>query len=183
MQLINSYVICMPFVCHPYVKRMYSYVTRMYSCVICFVLFFRMSSMSYVTRMCSYIICIYSYVIRMSLVCTRMSSVCHSYVICVSCSYVFVCHPCVNLMYSYVIHMSLVCGFTVDLYYMQMFPVNRHNTVLVQMELSNNFQLIIYFSCLENVQKSSALTIKLGFDEIWTGSFSIVGKCITGRNW
>ena len=35
-----------------------------------------------------------SYVIRMSLVCTRMSSVCHSYVL--------VCHP-------YVILMSLVC--------------------------------------------------------------------------
>ena len=32
---------------------------------------------------------------------TRMSSVCHSYVL--------VCHPCVTRMYSYVIRMSLVC--------------------------------------------------------------------------
>ena len=43
----------------------------------------------------------YSYVIRMSLVCTRMSSVYHSYVL--------VCHPCVTRMYSCVIRMSLVC--------------------------------------------------------------------------
>ena len=90
----------------------------------------------------------YSYVIRMSLVGTRISSVCHSDVL--------ACHLYVTRMYLYVIHMSLVCGFTVNLYYMQMLRVNRHNTVLVQMELSNDFQLIIYFSCLENVQKSSA---------------------------
>ena len=61
----------------------------------------------------------YSYVIRMSLVCTRMSSVCHSYVIhmLVVCtrmssvfhSYVLVCHPHVTRMYYYVIRMSLVC--------------------------------------------------------------------------
>ena len=44
----------------------------------------------YVTR-------IYSYAIRMSLVC-------HSYVL--------VCHPYVTHMYSHVIRMSLVCGFT-----------------------------------------------------------------------
>ena len=44
---------------------------------------------------------VYSYVICMSLICTRMSSICHSYVL--------VCHPCVTLMYSYVIRMSLVC--------------------------------------------------------------------------
>ena len=37
----------------------------------------------------------------MSLACTRMSSVCHSYVL--------VCHPYVTRMYSYVIRMSLVC--------------------------------------------------------------------------
>ena len=167
----------MSFVCHSYVKRMYSYVTHMsYRCYsnvfVCHL---------YFTCMCSYIICMYSYVIRMSLVCTRISSVCHSYalvchlyvtcmysyVICMSLvctrmssvchSYVLVCHPYVTRMYSYVIHMSLVRGFTVNLYYMQMLPVNRHNTVSVQMELSNNFQLIIYFSCLENVQKSFAL--------------------------
>ena len=55
-----------------------------------------------------YVICIdlhviymYSYVIRMSLACSRMSSVCHSYAL--------VCHPYVACMYSYVIRMSLVC--------------------------------------------------------------------------
>ena len=50
------------------------------------------------TRMSS--VC-YSYVIRMSLVCTRMSFVCHSYVL--------VCHPYVTHLYSYVIYISLVC--------------------------------------------------------------------------
>ena len=43
----------------------------------------------------------YSYVICMSFVCTRVSSVCHSYVL--------VCHPYVTCMYSHVIRMSLVC--------------------------------------------------------------------------
>ena len=61
----------------------------------------------------SYFIYMYSYVIRMSLVCTlyvnrmsrvcmRMPSVCHSYVL--------VYHLYVTRMYSYVIRMSLVCG-------------------------------------------------------------------------
>ena len=48
-----------------------------------------------------YVTCMYSHVIRMSLVCTRMSSVCLSYVL--------VCHPYVTRMYSYVTRMSLVC--------------------------------------------------------------------------
>ena len=43
----------------------------------------------------------HSYVIRMSLVCTRVSFVSHSYVL--------VCHPCVTRMYSYVIRISLIC--------------------------------------------------------------------------
>ena len=65
----------------------------------------------------------YSYITRMSFVChsyvlvchlyvTRMSSVCHSYVTCMSSvcdSYILVCHPYVTRMYSYVIRMSLVC--------------------------------------------------------------------------
>ena len=41
----------------------------------------------------AYVTCVYSYVIRMSLVCTRMSSVCHSYVL--------VCHPYVTRMWFY----------------------------------------------------------------------------------
>ena len=44
---------------------------------------------------------------RMSLIYTRMSSVCHSYVL--------VCHPCVTRMYPYVIRLSLVCGFAMNL--------------------------------------------------------------------
>ena len=43
----------------------------------------------------------HSHVISMSLVCTCMSSVCHSCVL--------VCHPYVTRIYSYVIGMSLVC--------------------------------------------------------------------------
>ena len=53
-----------------------------------------------------YVTGMYSYVIRMSQVCIRMSSLCHSYV--------FVCHSYVTCIYSYVIHMSLVCGFTIN---------------------------------------------------------------------
>ena len=73
----------------------------------------------HVTRM-------YSHVIRISLVCTRMSFICHLYVL-VSDPYVtrmyshvihmsLVCHPHVNVtrMYSYVIRMSLICGFTMN---------------------------------------------------------------------
>ena len=41
------------------------------------------------------------YLIRMPVVCTRMSSACHSYVL--------VCHPYITHMYSYVIRMSLAC--------------------------------------------------------------------------
>ena len=48
----------------------------------------------------------YSYVFCTIPVSTRMSSVCHSYVL--------ICHPYFTCMYSYVIHMSLVCGFTMN---------------------------------------------------------------------
>ena len=58
------------------------------------IFFFRTACRLYVT-------CMYSYVIRMSLVCTCMSSICHFYV--------FACHLFVTRMYSYVIHVSLVC--------------------------------------------------------------------------
>ena len=141
---MHSYFICMSLVCTCMLSVCHWYV------LVCH---------PYVTRM-------YLYVIRMSLVCTRMSSVCHSYV--------FVCYPYVTRMYSYVIHMSLLCGFTVNFYYLQMLPVNRHNTVSVQMELSNDFQLIIYFLVLRMYRNHLHLTTKLDFDEICTGSFSIV---------
>ena len=55
----------------------------------------------HVVCMRSYFIYMYSYVIRMSVVCPLMSSVCHSYVL--------VCHPCVTHIYSYVTPMSLEC--------------------------------------------------------------------------
>ena len=87
-----SYTICMSlvctrmsFVCHSYVLVYHQYVTPMS----------RMSPVchssvpvchSYVTRM-------YSYVIRMSLVCTCMSSVCHPYAL--------VCHLYVTRMWFY----------------------------------------------------------------------------------
>ena len=48
-----------------------------------------------------YVTDMYSYAIRMSLVCTRMWSVCYSCVL--------VCHLYVTRMYSYVFGMSLVC--------------------------------------------------------------------------
>ena len=56
---------------------------------------------SYVLVCHLYVARIYSYVIRMSLVYTCMSSVCHSYVT--------VSHPYVTHMYSYVTGMSIVC--------------------------------------------------------------------------
>ena len=80
------------------------------------------------TRMPSICHHMYSYVIRMSLVCThphvaRMSSVYHSYVI-VCYLYVTRMHlhvilmslvcPYITRLYSHVIHMSLVCGFTIN---------------------------------------------------------------------
>ena len=67
----------------------------------------------YVTRMYSYVICMYLHVIHMSLVCTRKSSVCYSYVlVCTRMS--SVCHSYATRMYSYVIRMSLACGFTMN---------------------------------------------------------------------
>ena len=56
--------------------------------------FFRTACHLYVTR-------VYLHVIRMPLVRTRMSFVCHLYAL--------VCHPYVTRMYSYVIRISLVC--------------------------------------------------------------------------
>ena len=68
----------MTFVCHSYVLVCHPYFTPMYS-----------------------------HVIRMVVLRTRMSSVSHSYVL--------VCHPYVTRMYLFVICMSLVCGFTMNL--------------------------------------------------------------------
>ena len=56
---------------------------------------------SYILICHPYVTRIYSHVIRMPFVCSRMSFACHSYVL--------VCHVYVTSMYSYVIRMSLVC--------------------------------------------------------------------------
>ena len=92
----HSYVL----VCHPYVLVCHPYVTRMYPYVICMY--------SYVLVCHPYVTGMYSNVIRVPLVCTRMSSVCHWHVL--------ECHPCATRNYSYVIRMSLVCGFTMNLW-------------------------------------------------------------------
>ena len=73
----------MSLACHSYVRVCHPYITRMCSCVI-----------------------------RLSLVCTCMSSAYHSYVlICLSVchSYVLIGHPYVTRMYCYVIRMPFVC--------------------------------------------------------------------------
>ena len=57
------HVICISLVCHLYVSRLYSFVTRMP------LVYIRMSFVCHPY---------YSYIIRIPLVCTRMSHVCHS---------------------------------------------------------------------------------------------------------
>ena len=113
-----SHVILKSFVCNLYVIRMS--IVCIHMPLLCHSRLY-----SYVIRMSLVCTRMYSYVIRMSLVCTRMSSVCHSYVIRMSLvctrmspvchSYVLVCHPYVTRMYSHVIRMSLVCSFTMNL--------------------------------------------------------------------
>ena len=84
--IFHSHVICVSFLCAhilsicipmPFVYKSYVLIRHLY--------FTHMQS----------------YVIRMSLVSARISSVCHLYVL--------VCHLCVTCMYSYFIRMSLVC--------------------------------------------------------------------------
>ena len=65
---------------------MYSYITRMSFVFHLYIIRMSLICHPYVTRM-------YSYVIRMSLACTRMSSICRSYVL--------VCHPYVTGMWFY----------------------------------------------------------------------------------
>ena len=89
---------------------------------------------SYTTRM-------YPYVIRMSLVCTLMSSVCYSYVL--------VCHAYVTRRYSYVIcmslvctHMPLVCGFTM-IHYVSIFYWILNALMFRQfLKSCNNFKML-----------------------------------------
>ena len=92
----HSYAVCMSLVCTQISSVCHSHLLA-FTCI---------SSVwhSYVLACHLYINHMYSYVTRVSLICTLMSSVCHSYVI--------VCCPYVRRMYSYVILLSLVCGFT-----------------------------------------------------------------------
>ena len=88
-ELLYGLIFIMPFAYHSHVICMHQFFIYMYSYAI------RMSLVCH-----SYVTCMYSCVIRMSLVCTRMLSVCYSYVL--------ICHPYFTRMYSYVIRMSLV---------------------------------------------------------------------------
>ena len=100
--LLYNLIFLMSFACHlyalvfyPYVHVCHWYVSRMYSYVI---------SVCHSSHKCLYVmVChsYYSYVIRMSLVSTRMSSVCQLYAV--------VCQSYITCMYQYAIRMSLVC--------------------------------------------------------------------------
>ena len=88
---------------------------------------------------------------RMSFVCTRMSSACHScvlvchpYVTRLACtrmssvcrSYILVCHPYVTRVYLYVIRISLVCGFTMNLQHTVKYEIHRRALYLCQARFS-----------------------------------------------
>ena len=107
-----------------YVLVYHPYVTRMYSYVIRILL---VCMYSYVSRMHSYVIRMYSYAIRMSLVCTRMSSVCRSYVIRMS----LLCHPYVTRMLS-VCHSYVVLPWT---QFYSLFDESRFSNTCTTIEL------------------------------------------------
>ena len=95
----------------------------------------------------------YSYVICMSLVCSRMLLVCHSYIL--------VCDSYVNRMYLYVIGMSLVSGFPMN------FCVPLYDSFLATLWGSSQMQNIWHTSfllVLQNVlrETETAVTRLLG---------------------
>ena len=109
----------MSFVCQSNVLVCHLYVTRVYLYIMIFHLHILVRH-PYVTH-------IYSHVIGVSLVCSRLSFVCQLYVlVChpyvtriysyvILChSYLLVCHVYVTRMYSNVIRMFRVCGFTMN---------------------------------------------------------------------
>ena len=123
---IYSYVACMSFICHScvlvyylYVLVCHSYVTRMYlhDIYMSFLLVSNVISLAY-TRISSVF---HSYVICISVVCARilsashvtpmyfMSSVCPSHVL-----YVMLCHSYVLVYHPYV---TRFCGFTMNLFF------------------------------------------------------------------
>ena len=95
----------------------------------------------------------YLQVIRMSLVCTRMSSVCHSYnsyvirmpLVCtpmssVCHSYVHVCHPCVTL-----------CGFTMNPSFPLIFISGNHRVTTVTMnKVFDLFGFLFHYLSVQN---------------------------------
>ena len=122
-----------------------------------------------------YVTCMYSYVMRMSLVCTCMSFVCHSYVL--------VCHSYVTRMYSYVIHMSLVCtrmSFVCHLYLLVCHSyVTRMYLYVIRMSLVCGFAInrneidkfllfcfcivqIVYFECFGSLGFKKFLFFNIG---------------------
>ena len=122
-----------------------------------------------------YVTCMYSYVMRMSLVCTCMSFVCHSYVL--------VCHSYVTRMYSYVIHMSLLCtrmSFVCHLYLLVCHSyVTRMYLYVIRMSLVCGFAInrneidkfllfcfcivqIVYFECFGSLGFKKFLFFNIG---------------------
>ena len=135
--VIRMSIVCtrMPFVCHSYVTRMYSYVILI--SLVCTHMLFVCHSYVFVNHLYSCaigmsLVCtrMSSVCTRMSLVCTRMSPVCHSYVL--------VCHQYVTRMYSYVTRMSLVCGFTMN--HLQQSQIkNGFNESVISLGFTNFF--------------------------------------------
>ena len=92
----NLYVV----VCHSNANTFSYYLTRHSYVLVCDLYPICMS------LVCARISVCHSYVIPMPLVCTRMSLVCHSYVL--------ECHQYVTRMHWYAIRMSLVCDFNMN---------------------------------------------------------------------
>ena len=142
----------------------------------------------------SYNIHMYLYVIRISLVCTRMSYVCHScglachsYITCMSLvcirmsfvcrSYVFACHSYVTRMcrmYSYTILMSLVCISTMNLFcilsfFLKRFWLHKFKNFLPFVAIHKGSSVWLVQYCLSDIR----LTCHF-FDLIYVLSISII---------
>ena len=91
----------------------------------------------------------HSHTVCMSLVCTRMSSVCPSHLL--------VCHPYVTLMYFYVIRMSLVC--------IRMSSVCHSHLLVCHLYVTHMYQYVIRISlvctCMPSVCHSYILVCYL----------------------
>ena len=99
----------------------------------------------------------HSYVICMSLVCTRMSSVCHWYVL--------ACQPYVTRMYSYVICMSLVYGFTMNS--MKTLKTLKANVVTVFW-----YKFSSIFEFLKSLKLCSHICVLITFQNVFCMNFN-----------